>query len=246
MVGLVAALAFATIATSRGARYDKATLCDTRGPSAVTVVLIDATDRMSAVQRTAVLNRLTRLNEKLIANERLAIFEISPNGDLLKPKFSMCRPTAASETSELTGNRKLATERFEKLFNPAVGNALSSLLSATPAEKSPIMEAVQAASVSAFQAVDVPPKAAKRLIVVSDMLEYGEAGSHYNGVPDFDTYRASPQFARATSDLSGVEVIVLYIRRDTASGIQGLGHVDFWARWFAAQGADFRAIPVEG
>lgn len=237
----------AAIMTSKAARYDKVTLCNVRGPSAVTVVLIDATDNMSAVQRTAVLNRLARISDQLVANERLSIFQITPSGNLLSPKFSMCRPISAAETSALTGNKRLAAEQFEKKFKPAANDALNGLLTATAAEKSPIMEGIQAAAVSAFQAADVPSTAPKRLVVVSDMLEHASAGSHYQGIPDFDAYRETSQFQRATSDLTGVNVIILYIRRDAGSSVQGLKHVDFWSRWFSVQGADeIRSIPVEG
>lgn len=240
-------LGAAAVATSRATRIDASTLCATTGPSAVTVVLIDATDSISSVQRTAIINRLNKIDRQLKANERLAVFEISPGANPLTPAFSMCRPAAAAETSALTGNKKLASQKYDGTFKPAVAATLSSLLNKAPAAGSPIMEAIQAASVSTFQASDLPDEAPRRLVVVSDMLEHGPAGSQYGSLPDFDDYKASPQFARATSDLTDVDVIVLYLRRDDGASVQGINHIDFWARWFAAQGAsDFKAIPVEG
>lgn len=239
-------LGYAAFATSKAARFGE-DLCNVNGPSAVTVVLVDATDSISPLQQTAISNRLDRISRELVANERLAVFEISPDRAQLEPILSICRPVTAAETSEVTGNKKIAAQKFDQNFKPKVAAALNRLLARKAADQSPIMEGVQAASVAAFQATDLPDDAPKRLIVVSDMLQHGPAGSHYRGLPDFESYRTSPSFARATSDLSGVDVVLLYLRRDNANGVQGMNHIEFWTRWFAAQGAeDFKAIPIEG
>lgn len=247
---VLCAVVWAAMATSGGTRFDEATLCDTKGPTAVTVVLIDATDSITAVQKAAIANRLERVVSQLSANERLAIYEIAPGRNLLEPTFSMCRPVSPDEVSELTGNKRVANERFEERFKPAVAEALASLLTRQSAEQSPIMEAVQAASVRSLQANDLRPSndaAPKRLVVVSDMLQNGPAGSHYGGAPDFSIYRDSPQYDRFVSDLTGVDVVVLYLRRDDGAATQGRDHIDFWSRWFAAQGGTLsNAIPIEG
>jgi hypothetical protein len=246
-VAVIGVAIVATISVRHAAHVDSTTFCDTKGPSAVTVVLVDATDTITPVQRMAIANRLTRLSADMRANERLAIFEIVPGRNDLVPSFSRCRPATAAETSQLTGNRRLAAERFDKAFKPAVDHTVESLLQRAPAEASPIMEGVQAASVAALQTSDLAPDAPRRLIVISDMLQNSPVASHYQGVPDFSKFRSSPAFAKVRSDLSGVDVVLLYLRRDNAENVQGLNHVDFWSRWFSDQGAeDFRAIPIEG
>lgn len=239
-------LGWAAISTRDGTRYGN-DLCSLDGPSAVTAVLIDATDSISPVQKLAVTNRLTRISGQLIANERLAIFEISSTGEPLQPVLSICRPATAAETSELTGNRRLAALKYEDTFQPAVANALDSLLGKAPAERSPIMEGIQASSIAALQAPDVPQSAPRRLVVVSDMMEHAAGGSHYDGVPDFGAYRRTSQFAHTTSDLTDVKVVVLYLRRPNADAVQGGAHRDFWTQWFDAQGVgELNAVPIEG
>lgn len=244
---IVIGIAAAAFLKNTSRRTDPETLCDINGPSAVTVILVDATDQISDLQRTAVLNRLERISRQMTANERLEIFELSSGQVHLKSTFSKCRPTTAEETDSLTGNKRLAAQRFDKEFKPAVAKTLEELMSKPVGGQSPIMEGVQAASVSALQATDLPDDAPRRLVVVSDMLQNGPAGSHYGGVPDFSAYSKTPQYAKARSDLAGVEVILLYLRRDNAAQVQNLNHVDFWSRWFTSQGAeDFRAVPIEG
>ncbi|WP_332660848.1 hypothetical protein [Brevundimonas sp.] len=244
---VVAGFIAAAIATSRAQSFDKTTLCNLEGPSAVTAILIDTTDGVNAVQRRAVLNRLTRINRDLIANERVEIFEISPTSDPLTPIFSMCRPASVKETSSLTGNKRVAQAKFDKQFKPQLEQALVRLLDRQPAEQSPIMEAVQSAAVASFQATDLPDAAPKRLVLVSDMLQHSSLGSHYSGLPDFSDYKSSPAFERSASNLSDVEVTVLYLRRPDAAAIQGLNHADFWSRWFMALDAnDVTSVPIEG
>lgn len=244
---LVGGLIAAAVSTSRADRFNQASLCNVDGPSAVTAILIDTTDGVNAVQRRAVMNRLTRINRQLIANERVDIFEVSPSSDPLQPIFSMCRPASAKQTSSLTANKRAAQARFDKEFQPRLEQALVRLLDRQPAEQSPIMEAVQAAAVASFQATDLPDDAPKRLVLVSDMLQHSSLGSHYSGVPDFSDYKSSPAFEGSASDLTDVEVTLLYLRRSEASAVQGLNHADFWSRWFMALDAnDVTSVPIEG
>jgi hypothetical protein len=243
---VIAALAWAAVTTSKAPQID-GNLCHRSGATAVTAILIDATDPISAIQKAAVTTRLNRVLRELSANERLDIYEISPVGDPLKPKFSMCRPVSAAEVSELTGNKRLANERFEKRFKPAVADALNALLTTASADRSPIMESIQSAAVVSLQAVELKPDAHKRLVIVSDMLENGAAGSHYGAPPDFEAYRKTSVYPRFVADLTDVDVTVLYLRRDDGAEVQGKPHIDFWTRWFAAQGATLvNAVPIEG
>jgi len=237
----------AALITGKADRYNETTLCNVKGPSAVTAILIDATDGINAVQRRAVLNRLNRINRQLVANERVDVFEVSPTADPLTPIFSMCRPVSADETSELTGNRRLAQKRFNETFNPQLEAALMKLLDQRPAPNSPIIEAVRAAVVASFLATDVPDTAPRRLVIVSDMLQHSENISHYEGLPEFDAFKSSPAYEQTASDLTGAEVTVLYLKRPAAADVQGRRHADFWVFWFDALGADdVNSIPIEG
>jgi hypothetical protein len=232
-------------------RPDAATLCPATGPSALTAVLIDATDPLNAVQRAAVAVRLNQIVSRLRLNEEIAVYSLNPAGDPLKADFVICRPIRPSEVSELTGNRQIAQARFDETFEPKIRAALAASTVGPPAGRSPIMAAIQAIAVSAFQAGDAasaggaPPP--KRLIVVSDLLENSEAANHYKAVPDFQSFRSTPAYGRVRSHLDGVEVTILYLRRDDAAGVQGLSHIKFWNQWFADQGASVDDVAaIEG
>lgn len=231
--------------SSRTPKLDPQTLCPLEGPSRVTVLMIDTTDPLSVIQRAAVDARLRRLLGELKLNEQIAVYEIAATGDPLRPILTLCRPTKPDEQNELTGSRKQAQRTFETKFQQKVQNVLAQTLARSGSDRSPIMEAIQGAAVASF----LPNGGAetKRLILVSDMLENGTGGSHYAGVPTFSNYSRTQEFARTHSDLSGVLVTVLYLRRDNAAALQTRAHKEFWAAWFDAQGASLEdIIPIEG
>lgn len=234
------------------ARPDDKTLCPAGGPSALTVVLVDTTDPLSAIQRAAVMVRLNQIVSRLRLNEEIAVYSIKSTGDPLKHDFVICRPIKPSEVSELTGNRQIAQRRFDETFEPKVHAVLAaSTATAGSSARSPIMAAIQAIAVSAFQAGDAAGASGtplpKRLVIVSDMLENSEAGNHYKGAPDFQAFKITPAYARVRSHLDDVAVTILYLRRDDAAGVQGVSHIRFWNQWFADQGASVDDVAaIEG
>jgi hypothetical protein len=222
------------------AKIDQVTLCPTTGPSAVTAVLVDATDVISPVQRAAVAAAMQTVISRLRLNEEVAVYAIDPSRDPLKPPVVVCRPVRPDEVSELTGNKALAERRFRQIFEGRVSTLMNQAIAGPTQDLSPIMEDIQAIAVSYFHAADAAARGGKplpkRLVIVSDMLENAAGGSHYRGVPDFAAYKTSPAYAAVRSDLSGVEVTIFYLRRDNAAGVQGRTHVKFWEDWFADQG----------
>ena len=231
-------------------RPNPATLCPAGGPTAITAILVDTTDPLTPIQRAAVAVRLNRIVSHLRLNEEIAVYSLNPTGDPLKPAFVICRPLAPGEVSELTGNRAIAQQRFDGVFSPRVAAVLAGATAGAPSGRSPIMAAIQAIAVSAFQAADAASKSGplpKRLIVVSDMLENSETGNQYKDTPDFGSYKSTPAYARVRSHLDGVSVTILYLRRDDAAGVQGLSHIAFWNAWFADQGASVDdVVAIEG
>ncbi|MGI8839551.1 MAG: hypothetical protein ACR2F8_02000, partial [Caulobacteraceae bacterium] len=224
---------------------DAATLCPAGGPTAITVILIDTTDPLNPIQRASVQARLGRIVASLRLGEEIAVYSLNPNGDPLKPILAICRPIRPGEVNELTGNRAIAARRFDEIFAPRLRAALATAAAGARSGRSPIMAAIQAIAVSAFQGAGAGLP--KRLVIVSDMLENSEAGNHYRGVPEFQAFRATPAYARIRSHLDGVLVTILYLRRDDGAAVQGLSHIRFWNEWFANQGASVEdVVAIEG
>lgn len=247
---IASAIAWAVLAQKDTVLLDEVTLCPKgRPPSGLTVVLVDATDSTSRMQQLAVLNRLERAIDNLALYERVELYQIAPGDDLPAPVLSVCRPPRPDEVSDLTGNKRLAFKRFEESYKPKLKQTLDALLTAPAAASSPIMEGVQAVTVRSLLAPDLPTGSDfhKRLIVVSDLMQFSPLANHYRGALDYDAFRASPDFAHTASDLNGVDVTLLYLNRASARDVQGGGHIEFWLRWFGDQGATSDGVVrVEG
>lgn len=246
------ALLISALVLARGSPADSRTLCPAAGPSAVTAILVDATDALSPIQRAAVDTRLSRLIAGLRKDESVALYSLRPEGEPLRSIITLCRPSRPDETNPFTGNRRMAAERFDAVFQPKLRAALAAVMTGSPAKRSPIMAAIQAIAVSAFQSADAArprrtPPLPKRLVIVSDMLENSQAGNHYAAPPDFVTFRQTAAYAHVRSHLEGVSVTLFYLRRDDGGAIQGRGHIDFWNAWFADQGASLDdVVAIEG
>ncbi len=90
-------------------------------------------------------------------------------------------------------------------------------------------------------------EAAKKLVIVSDMLQHTDGVSLYRGVPDFDKFRKTEYYRRVRTDLGGVQCEILYVGRETKRGIQGAAHIKFWQLYFADQNGEItRVRMVEG
>jgi hypothetical protein len=213
---------------------DPATLCPKTGPSALTVVLVDATDDMSAIQKAAVQTKLDQLVSRLREYEAIRVYSIDPGTDPLGPGFQVCRPRSPEETSDWTGNKAAARRQFDEVFRPRLRNVLAQAVARPSSDASPIMEAVQAVVVGAFQKADVAAghTMPKRLVIVSDMLENGLGGSHYRGVPDFEAFRTTDAYRRLKAHMDGIDVDILYLGRSDAQGVQGKAHAAFWQDYF--------------
>jgi hypothetical protein len=182
--------------------------------------------------------------------EQISVYSIDASDVPLKPGFSLCRPTKPEEVSDLTGNKALAEKRFHDLFQTRLSGLVEMALDRPMSPNSPIMEAIQAVSVSYLQPNQRDTQGRprpERLIIVSDMLENGSGGSHYQSVPHFEDYKSGTAYTHLRSDLSGVKVTILYLRRDTGASVQGRSHIDFWDAWFEDQGATLDEVKtVEG
>jgi hypothetical protein len=249
VLAVLGAVIAASYAVSTTPEIDRRTLCETGGPTAVTAVLIDATDSISSLQKLAVSNRLKSLLKELRPNERVEIFSIRPSANFLQPEFSMCRPANADETSMWTANKSDADKQFSQRFLPSLNKTLDQLLETKPASSSPIMEAVQAATVRSLQASDLKSDDKgfqRKLILVSDLLQNSPILSQLNDPGSWESFKNSSAMHDVASDMTGTTVTVLYLSRD-GSVTQGKRHAAFWDAWFSEQSAaDVNVIPIEG
>ncbi len=226
---------------------DDVTLCPSGPPPAATVVLIDATDTLSPVQRQSISNQLERLvmPGSLIQGERVQLYSVNEGQNLLKPIFDKCRPDDGTEANPVVSNPASIRARYAEEFSRPLRDTFENMTLYDDSSSTPLMRAIQASSVKGLGRWN--NTARKRLIIVSDMLEFDQGRSHYTK-RGFDIGTLDdPEMAKLYADLRDVQVQIWYVQRDTKNDVQGLEHIEFWDAYFSRQdGTVMRIYKVEG
>lgn len=210
---------------------DAASLCPEDGPSGHLAILIDTTDPVSVTQLTAARARLDRLIEDAPVDTRVSLATVGADA---APVRSLCKPPV--DASALTGNPRLAAERYAEEFLTPVAGTLDALLAVPTADSSPILEALQRflAGIPGFS----DPATPRAVVLLSDLVQHSDVFSFYRG-DDWQSFRASGGTERLARSLDGATVRILRLPRPAAPkpAID-----DFWVRYLDAQGAA-RVLP---
>lgn len=234
-------------ADKRAVRTDPDSLCAlNRPPSAIDVVILDTSTTLKEAQQLRLKQEMTRWLDSVPRLGLVAIYEIDRvGGRVVKPVVTLCSPGSGAQMSKLYQNPRLAQRRWES-FRQALDEKLDSLLVASSASTSPILESIQATALRTFGNPEYDAVTQRRMLIVSDLVQNVPGKlNQYKGSPDFSDFRRQPYFSEIDSDLAGVKVSVLYLLRPL-SDIQGPRHLSFWESYFASQGAaiaEWRSIP---
>jgi hypothetical protein len=228
---------------------DAKSLCPVEGPDGITVVLVDATDDLPEVGKKEAFGILDDLITSLPPFYKLDIRVLDIGGQRSRSLFAKCNPGDGTGLSEWTNNPRIARARWLEDFRKPAREAVNSSLGTAKAEKSPIMAALQDIAVDQFSSA-AAQKAQKKLIVISDMLEFTPDYSQYPRAGDlsYERFRRSPAYLKFRTDLHGAEIRIEYVQRkvlpprfDTAQ------HMEFWRQWTADNGGSkFSAHRLQG
>jgi hypothetical protein len=79
------------------------------------------------------------------------------------------------------------------------------------------------------------------------MLQHTPEHSHYNAMTSFQAFRLSPHYRRVRTDLRGIEVEIMYVRRETKPSVQGQKHIEFWQQYITDMGGILtHVVSLEG
>jgi hypothetical protein len=225
---------------------DATTLCPEGGsPSEVVAVLLDMSDELTEPQRLAVKNGLAVQIDAVTRFGLVEIFAVDKVADrVIAPVVHRCNPGSGTDMNRWYQNPDIAKRRWNE-FHRELEAELTRLLSGQGASASPIMEAIQAIALRTFN----PPKyrtLARRLVVVSDLLQHVPEYSQYDQASDFESFRTTPYFTKVRADLDGVKVSSLYLVR-APTPQPWPAHRLFWEKYFSVQGAVLETItPIYG
>ena len=115
------------------------------------------------------------------------------------------------------------------------------------AKTSAIFEEIQSVSLQSFQNTKVSSNTPKRLILISDLIQFTKTLDFYKGDLNYQPFQQSNEARRLRTNLAGVSVEVFFIPRARPDRINRL--VEFWKNWMLDQGArpdSFKVVWVEG
>jgi hypothetical protein len=241
--GLIGAYAF--VAGNR-VEVDHETGCPISGPSAITAILFDRTDPITEKQRLYLTNKLDAFREQTQKFEEVDTYSLEDQGDsVVKPLLRICDPGRGTDVSSLTGNPKLLRERWGKQFDAPLREMLEGRLQGGVAKTSALFEAIQSVSLQSFQKPKISADAARKLIVISDLLQFTKTLDFYKDDLNYQSFQHTNEARRLHTNLNRAKIEVLFIPRAKPDRIDRL--IKFWTTWFVDQGArDFNISWVEG
>lgn len=217
---------------------DRATSCPTDHYDSVTAVLVDLTDPITPIQAAALHNVLLKVRNDVPKYGRLEIYPLTPTStSTITPLFVGCSPGSAREIeSRMTGTPELADRVWHTKFASKVDEVAEELLKTPEAKYSPIFEAIQSVAVTAFGSPMAENAQAKRLLIISDLIQHTTEFSLYQGAPPFDQVKDSQYFQRIRPSLRGADVDVSLILRETRKDILKPTFLAFWSGYFKKGG----------
>jgi len=221
---------------------DSTTLCPTRqAPPALVAILLDVSDQLSEPQLIKIENEIDRLRDGLPRWGRVEVYVVARHGErLTEPVIQVCNPGTGADMNALYQNPDLAKKKWNA-FAQSFRDQVTALIGMPDTATSLIFESIQSIALRTFDRSELDG-VAKRLVVISDLLQNNPSVmSHYRGVPDFVRFAESPYFSRVRADLDNVSVTVLYLQRSDVA-VQGSAHIEFWEKYFAAQGATVQEV----
>lgn len=218
--------------------YDEKTLCPKNGQYLRTAILIDATDSLEESQIKSLLEATTDLRNRLELYEWVGVFVLNEgNLTVPKPEIALCNPGNEDTANPLYQNPREIKRKFEKQFAKPLRRTIEKLASLPKQDRSPIIEMIRSVALS----FDFDSSQKRKLIIVSDMLQYVDEYSHYDGKVDYAAWKKTPYAAEFLDlPLSEVEVEIWYVKRPDLGKLQTHRHIQFWVDFFKDAGANLK------
>jgi hypothetical protein len=227
----------------RPAPRDPQTLCRINAaPSATTLVLIDSSDPLKPRHAKIAAAAIDAERARLGPDGRLTILILSAR-DPREPQtvFSKCDPGDGQDANPWFENPQTIRERWQEAYRDPLDKALASARRGRGQEASPLADAISAVARDPDLGPSVP---ARRLVIISDMMEHRPGVfSLYAAGADYQSFRANVPGIGPPPRLDGVSVHVVQLDRPEREDRQAQARDEFWRPYFAATGAALTWAP---
>lgn len=231
LVVLIAGIVF--VLNLRPPSIDETTLCPKEtGPVAGVAVLLDLTDPLNQTQHTRLRGILEATISEAEANTLFAVGVVKTDPVRRGAEFKLCKPSEGKEANELYQNPRLIQKRYQTEFKGPLDSVLEEMLAISAADRSPIMESLQAllASTPGFLDARYP----RRVLIVSDLFQHSAAFSFFRG-GTWKTFVRSPDSRRQAKNMNGIDVEIHLLPR-LSTKVDPADVEDFWVNYFDQAG----------
>lgn len=222
--------------------YDEVTLCPVgEDVAGHTAVIIDKTDKYSETEADLIGQAVRRVRDRLEVNERITLLELDARGQF-NPALavSLCNPGRGDQANPIFANPKQIEERYKEKFESRFDAYLEDLVEPKVSPSSPIIEALARLAQQENFSSDVRRR---RIVLVSDMLQFSDVFSAYGGtgadlppdVPSVDQTVAAVE-RRFGTELRGTNLEVFLIQRDRYADLQRGALRIYWENVMAELG----------
>ena len=219
--------------------------CRPEGPESITVVAVDATDVLDAIQRLALTNELTTVVDSIPLDAGVQVWRVAPSETAVPDAAGplLCNP--GEKANRWLENENLVKRRYLERFRQPLLSQLDQFVQAKSSPQSPIMESIQAIAIRTFDQPQYRNITDKRLVIASDLIQNTATYSQLHSIEAFDRFAQSVAFHRLAPRLNGVRVSLLYIQRPTSPNFKQ--QIEFWQQFFFKAGASLDGVrPVAG
>jgi len=221
---------------SKRVTLDSASLCPSVGIDNKTVILVDRTDPLSDMQQQELKVYLQDIKNSIPVHASISIYGMDQaEPKMLQPEISMCNPGDGENVSPWLANPVLIKKVWQEKFSDKLDSIIAQLMVPLEVPNSPIMETIKAVSISEFIG-EKNTNIKKRLVIVSDMMQHTISYSQYINSISFEDYKGGTAYQHHLANLNGVNVEIIYIRRENSDSIQGKAHIQFWQQYIHSMG----------
>jgi len=209
-------------------RLDPETLCPAEGANAVTLILIDKTDPLTAAEQARILSLTSAERDAAQRGDRITIKLLrqkdGANETVLDTVADLCNPGA--DANPLFENPKRVAARYQSAFVEPMEASLASVRNSGSAPASPIAQTVH----TSVEEAEGRAGFRLKLILISDLMEHTAEASAYSGtLSEAALRRLIPPSTQSRLKEAGVRIFLLARPRQARQQEAALG---IWRRFF--------------
>ncbi|MCJ7765732.1 MAG: hypothetical protein MUP09_07310 [Thiovulaceae bacterium] len=233
------------IVSNQAADTDHESMCRVDGKFDRQIIILDMTDNYNSIQVTQIKHIIMNIIDNLKIDEQIQLFFIDSTLPAdVQPLVTLCNPGDGEGKSRLYSNPVLLKKRWEKRFNNPLMKNISPLSDEYSSTKSPIIETIQVVNNIAFPYVKRSDTHYK-ITIISDMIQNSDALSFFRASPaTLEGFVDSKEFFKIRTDLEGVDVDIVEVRRDKFEGLQNREYIDFWINLLENMNANVESIKM--